>query len=159
MLLSNPGQDYNFPLKAHILSWNSSQVLSLCSVIQLCPTLCGPMDCSPPGSSVHRIFQARILEWVAFSYFRGSSRPREQTCVSCISCFGRQILYYRAPWGAHAFFKTFLYNYSTYVKSLIFLSLWTPGFTHPSNHSFIHTSCKLFIKHLLLHFKGRGFRN
>ena len=40
-----------------------------------CPTLCDPMDCSPPGSSVHGIFQARILEWVSISYFRGSSDP------------------------------------------------------------------------------------
>ena len=44
-----------------------------CLVTKLCLTLCGPMDCSPPGSSVHGISQARILEWVAFSYSRGSS--------------------------------------------------------------------------------------
>ena len=50
------------------------------------------MDCSPPGSFVHRIFQARILEWVAISYSRGSSQPKNQTQVSSISCVGRQIL-------------------------------------------------------------------
>ena len=44
---------------------------------------CDPMDCSPPGSSVHSIFQARILEWVAISFSRGSSQPRDQTQVSC----------------------------------------------------------------------------
>ena len=49
---------------------------------QLCPTLCDPTDYSLPGSSVHGIFQARILEWVAISSSRGSSRPRDQTCVS-----------------------------------------------------------------------------
>ena len=54
-------------------------------------TLCGPMDCSPPGSSVQGIFQARILEWVAISSSRGSSQPRNRTRVSCI---GRQILYH-----------------------------------------------------------------
>ena len=48
-------------------------------VTQLCPTLCNPMDCSLPGSSVHGIFQARILEWVAISFFRASSQPRDQT--------------------------------------------------------------------------------
>ena len=48
-------------------------------VTQLCPTLCDPMDCSLPGSSVHGIFQARILEWVAISFSRGSSQPRDQT--------------------------------------------------------------------------------
>ena len=52
------------------------------------PTLCNPMDYSLPGSSVHGVFQARILEWVAISS-RASSQPRDQTCVSCI---GRWIL-------------------------------------------------------------------
>ena len=47
--------------------------------------LCDPMDCSPPGSSVHRISQARILDWVAISFSRGSSRPRDRTQVSHIS--------------------------------------------------------------------------
>ena len=46
-------------------------------VAQLSPTLCDPMDCSPPGSSIHGIFQARILEWSAISFSRGSSRPSE----------------------------------------------------------------------------------
>ena len=45
--------------------------------------LCEPRNCSPPGSSVHGISQARILEWVAISFSRGSSQPRDQTCVSC----------------------------------------------------------------------------
>ena len=60
---------------------------------QYCPTLSGPMDCSPLGSSVHGIFQARILEWVAISYSRGSSQPRGPTRFSCVS---RCILYYWA---------------------------------------------------------------
>ena len=51
---------------------------------QLCLTLYDPMDCSPPSSSVHGIFQARILEWVAVPFSRGSSRPRDQTLVSFI---------------------------------------------------------------------------
>ena len=50
----------------------------------VCPTLCNTMDCSLPGSSVHGIFQAKILEWVAISFFRGSSRPRDWTRVSHI---------------------------------------------------------------------------
>ena len=49
------------------------------------PTLCDPTDGSPPGSSVHGILQARILEWVAIFYSRGSSQPRDQTHVSCIA--------------------------------------------------------------------------
>ena len=53
-------------------------------VAQSCPTLCDPMDCSPPGSSVHGISQAWILEWVAVSFSRGSSWPRDRTRVSRI---------------------------------------------------------------------------
>ena len=54
-------------------------------VTQLCPTLCDPMGCSLPGSSVHGILQARILEWVASSFSRGSSPPRDQSWVSHIA--------------------------------------------------------------------------
>ena len=54
-------------------------------LLQLCPTLCNPMDYSPPGSSVHRILQARILEWVAMPSSRGSSWPKDQIHASCIS--------------------------------------------------------------------------
>ena len=54
-------------------------------VAQLCPALCNPMNCSPLGSSVHGILQARILEWVAIPFSRGSSWPRDWTCVSCNS--------------------------------------------------------------------------
>ena len=57
-----------------------------------------PWACSPPGSSVHGIFQARMMEWVAISYSEGSSRPRDQTHVSHVSCIGRQILYLWATW-------------------------------------------------------------
>ena len=52
------------------------------------------MDCSPPGFSVHEILWARILEWLAISFSRGSSRPRDQIWVSYISCLGRQVLYH-----------------------------------------------------------------
>ena len=55
------------------------------------------MDCSPPGSSVHGILQAKILEWVAIFFSRGSSRRRNRIRVSCI---GRQILYCQATWEA-----------------------------------------------------------
>ena len=51
-------------------------------VAQLCLTFCNPMDCSPPDSSVHGILRARILEWVAIPFSRGSSQPRDQTQVS-----------------------------------------------------------------------------
>ena len=54
-------------------------------LIQLCLTVCEPMDCSPPGSSVHVILQARILEWTAIPLTKGSSQPTDGTQVSCIS--------------------------------------------------------------------------
>ena len=69
-------------------SWDSNNLLvkvkSESEVAQSCPTLCDPVDCSPQGSSFHGILQARILEWVAISFSRGSSRPRNQTQVSRI---------------------------------------------------------------------------
>ena len=54
-------------------------------VAQSCPTLCDPMDCSLSGSTVHGIFQARVLEWIAISFSRGSSQPRNRTRVSRIA--------------------------------------------------------------------------
>ena len=56
-----------------------------CVHVQSCPNLCDPMDYSLPGSSVHGIFQVRILQWVAISSSRGSSQSRDQNCVSCIA--------------------------------------------------------------------------
>ena len=53
-------------------------------VAQSCPTLCDPMDCSLPGSSICGILQARVLEWGAISFSRRSSQPRDRTQVSCI---------------------------------------------------------------------------
>ena len=54
-------------------------------VPQLCPTLCDPMNCSPPGSSIYAISQARILEWVAISSSRGFFQPRDWTSTSCLA--------------------------------------------------------------------------
>ena len=59
-------------------------------VAQSCLTLCDPVDCSRPSSSVHGVLQARILEWVAISFSRGSSQPRDQIRVSCIA--GRRFI-------------------------------------------------------------------
>ena len=73
--------------------------INICSVCaQLCPTLCNPMDCSLPGSSVCGILQARILEWVAVFYSRGSSQLRDCTHSFCVSCTGRWILCRSTTW-------------------------------------------------------------
>ena len=59
-----------------------------------CSVMSNPMDCSPPGSLIHGILQARLLKWAAVSFSRGSSRPRDQTHISCDSWIGRWILYH-----------------------------------------------------------------
>ena len=76
-----------------------THIMCVCAQIaQSCLTLCNPMNYSPPGSSVHGIFQARILEQVVISYSRGSSQLRDQTHISRVFCTGMQILYYCATW-------------------------------------------------------------
>ena len=67
------------------LYFYSFKTVSESEVAQLSPTLFDPMDCSLPGSSVHGILQARVLEWVAIVLSRGSSWPRDWTQVSCIA--------------------------------------------------------------------------
>ena len=86
-----------------LLNWYMKDVLLLFSH-EVVSDFCKPMVCSPPGSSVHGILQVRILEWVAISFSRGPSQPRDQTQVSWIAdgffidwatkevCIGRQIL-------------------------------------------------------------------
>ena len=59
--------------------------LLACSVPPSCLTLCNPMHCGPPGFFIRGISQARILEWIAVSFSRGSSPPRDQTYISCVA--------------------------------------------------------------------------
>ena len=75
-----PGSEGPGWVSAQSRNWYMALKMKM-SVAQSCPTLCDPMDCSPPGSSVHGILQARILEWVAIPFSRGSSWPRNQTWV------------------------------------------------------------------------------
>ena len=82
------------------------------------------MDCSLPGSSVHEILEARILKWVAISFSRGSSQPRDQTCVSCISCIAGGFLTTGLPGKSLGF--------------VLFLN------THTHTHTHIH----ILLKHL-----------
>ena len=100
-----PVKTLRFPCNCQVSFWISEAAFSHCLVfmhaksLQLCPTLCDPIDGSPPGSSVHRILQARILEWVAMPSSRGSSRLRDQTCISFVSCICRQFLFYQHHLG------------------------------------------------------------
>ena len=68
-----------------VLSAVNKNSIQWSEVTQSHPTLCNPMDYSQPGFSMHEILQARILEWVAISFSRGSSQPRDQTWVSYIA--------------------------------------------------------------------------
>ena len=80
---------------SHFADWETNQYTETAHAQSLsCPTFWDSMDCSPPGSSVQGIFQARILEGIVIFSSRGSSQPRDWTCVSCI---GRQILYTKPP--------------------------------------------------------------
>ena len=75
-------------------------MVSAC-VTQSCLTLCKPVDCSPPGSSVHGILQTRILQWIAMLSSRGSSQSRDQSQVSCISCIAGGFFTTGTTWEAH----------------------------------------------------------
>ena len=79
----------------HVILWNNLHEINHVQ------TLCNPVDCSPPGSSIHGNFQARILEWVAIPSSRGSSQPRDQTQVFCI---------------AKGFFTIWAINYTLILK-------------------------------------------
>ena len=92
------------------------EIMHVCSVAQMCPPLCDLVDCSPPGSSVHGITQASVLEWVAISFSRESSVPRDQSQVSYVSFTGRWILYHWATGEAP------LRLYSFYII-LVFLAV------------------------------------
>ena len=72
------------PDESEILTFPELDIESESEVAQSCPTLCDPTDCSLPGFSIHGIFQARVLEWIAISFSRGSSWLRDRTQVSRI---------------------------------------------------------------------------
>ena len=104
-------------------TWVFISYVSEWVVAQSCPTLCNPMDCSLPCSSVHGIFQARVLEWAAISFSRGSSRPRDRTWASrivgrrftvwatreyCFLCSLLQMFHFFIRSAFHRFFQFFL---------------------------------------------------
>ena len=80
------------------VSWKSFTSCVHAKSLQSCPTLCNPMDCSLPGSSVHGIFQAIVLEWIVISFSRGSSHPRDWTCISYFSCIASGFFTTNTTW-------------------------------------------------------------
>ena len=102
-----------------------------CLVAQSSPILCDPVDCSPPGSSVHGILQAIIPEWVAISFSRGSSQPRGWTWVSCT---GRWILY---CWDTReACWKPQFSSVQSLSCVRLFVNLWTVACQAPLSMGF-----------------------
>ena len=94
-----PRAAQTFRIFQNIPCWTFHCAVELaCVHAQACVTLCDPMDCSLPGSSVRGILQARILEWIAISFSRGSSWPRDRTWVSCKNLW--QILYCLSQLGS-----------------------------------------------------------
>ena len=99
---------------------------------KLCLTLCNPMDYSLPGSSVHGIFQTRILEWVTIPNSRGSSQLKDWTHVSCVSCNDRQILFHCTTWEAllnPKFIDTVHQQSTVWAEDLALLLCLTPPST------------------------------
>ena len=113
-------------------------------ITQSCSTLCDPMDCSPPDSSVHGILQARILEWVAIPFSRGSSWPRDWTLVPHIS--GRFFTVW-ATREAHQWIKSESVKKDGFSEEL---SHWNRAFRKNSDS----TSCSSWA----VHTAGQGAR-
>ena len=87
--------------------------------LQSFPTFCDPMDCCPPGFSVHLILQARILEWIAIPFSRRSSRPRDRTLVSCITADSLPFELQGSPWGRGRGFFQILKLSSNYTSNCL----------------------------------------
>ena len=104
--------------------------------LQSCPTLCNPMDCSPPGSCIHGILQVRILEWVAIPFSRGSPQSRDRTWVSCIE--GRLFTVWatrQAFYQVHAKrWKPLLLPKKKYIYIYIYIYIFDFGMSNLSFH-------------------------
>ena len=114
----------------HKIVWKRVKVL----VTQSCWTLRDPMDCSPPGSSVHRILQARIVEWVATSSFRGSSWPRYWTQVSCIADR------FFTVWTTREAHKMVYFAYNLHISSHILCHLYITCLSESGSRSVMFSS-------------------
>ena len=106
------------------------------SSAQSCPAFCDPLDSGP---SVHGIFQARILGWVAIFYFGVSSQPRDRTWVSWVSGIGRWILYHCTTWEAHTF---------TEVATMRWIPIWLSSFVEGMLIKFSVSACRFYDRAL-----------
>ena len=118
--------------------------------LQLCPTLCNPMDCSPPGFSVHGILQARILEWVASPAIFPTQR-RNKGQLHC-----RRILHHWATWEAPLYSTEnhipylFFFSYSISCNNLLWKIIWTYIFIWTHIWTYIRTYISMFRLYIYL---------
>ena len=116
-------------------------------VAQSCLTLCNRMDCSLPRFFFHGIFQARVLEWVAISFSRGSSQPRDRTWVSCIvgRCFYR--LSHQGRWNKlnKSIAKKCKFSLSLFLSLSLSLSIYIHTHTHTHTHICVHICTHSYI--------------
>ena len=110
-----------------------SSRVCVCLHAQLLPTLCDPMDCNPPGSSVHRIFLARTLGWVAIFFSKGPSWPKDWTCISHILCAAGRFFTIEPPGRASQVVKNLpanagdmRYRFDLWVGKIPWRRAWQP---------------------------------
>ena len=113
-----------------------------CVYVRSCPTLCSTVDYSPPGSSVHEMFQARILEWVTISFSRRSSQPRDQTQISCAPSMCRWIPCHYTTWEA---LSPHIRNYRQFMENICYIPKELGFFSLPSFLSAGLVSCSSFF--------------
>ena len=108
--------------------------------LQSCMILCDPMDCSPPGSSVHGILQARILEWLAMPSSRGSSQPRDRACISRDSCVAGRFFTTESPGKPQEWIYFLLkYGWDIFICNKIYIWSLSSGSTNPWNFLSVET--------------------
>ena len=109
--------------------------------LQWCPTLCDPIEHGPAGSSVHGILQARVLEWVAMPSSRGSSRPRDRTCASWVSCIGSWLLHHQCHLGTSMCMCMYDFKRNSYI-------IFQSDFTSIPKGNVDNSSCSILCHHL-----------
>ena len=151
-----------FTLFLHLPNRNHYSIFHVCTLVyaQSCLTLCDPLDCSPPGSSVHGISQERILEWVAISSSQRFFQPRNQICISCVSCtasefFTTELLNWGRPVSALDFGNPYWYFSSVFifaaVSNLLLVSSNSFSLTVMSLQLCFHLSIFSLIYWILYH--------
>ena len=125
--------------------YNHWSLVCVCYIASVISDSLNPVDCNPPGSSVHGILQARILKWVVMPSSRGSSQPKDQTCFSYVSWISRWVLYHEShlgsPYGImHHFIRgsvIFGNIRNNFVKWYIYIYMYIYIYIH----TYIHIHC------------------